>query len=404
MPGLLERARALYWSGGVIGGRARTITAPAASGHVAAGAGRVALSRSSSAAGPSSAPPYGFGPPLEPFTYDGYAPPWYDRAAAMSLPTISRCRDLICSAVAALPFTFWQIDWNATPAVERQVPPLSWHTRPDPDATRQWMLSWTVDDLIFYERAHWLITSRFAASDGGWPATFRRIPPGALQVNDDQTVSITDGAGRITRHAAADIVEFCSPVEGLLSNGYRAISIALQLDAAADRFAAAEVPAGVLEEQDGAEDMDDQRLAELAEQFAIARHSNTTAATNKYVKYREIPYDASAMQLVEGRQYQALELSRLGNIPPYLAGAPAGTGMTYLNAAQAKADLIDFGAGPLIGCIEQTLSGPNVTPRNLVVRLDLNAWLRNPFTTGDTAEASPNDAQIADPTNPDPVP
>jgi hypothetical protein len=147
--------------------------------------------------------------------------------------------------------------------------------------------------------------------------------------------------------------------------------------------------------------MSDARLTELGTQFADARLLNTIAATNKYVKYREIPYDASAMQLVEGRQYQALELARLGNVPPYLAGAPAGTGMTYLNAAQAKADLIDFGAAPLIGCIEQTLSGPNVCPPPITVRLDLNAWLRNPFTTSADAVPSPNDAQIAD--NPDPA-
>jgi hypothetical protein len=113
------------------------------------------------------------------------------------------------------------------------------------------------------------------------------------------------------------------------------------------------------------------------------------------------------MQLVEGRTYQALELSRLGNIPPYLVGAPAGTGMTYLNGQQARQDLIDFAAGAYIGCIEQTLSGPNVTPRGQSIRLDQNAWLRNPFTTttGDgNAEPSPNDMQIADPTTPTGVP
>jgi hypothetical protein len=103
------------------------------------------------------------------------------------------------------------------------------------------------------------------------------------------------------------------------------------------------------------------------------------------------------MQLVEGRTYQALELSRLGNTPPYLVGAPAGTGMTYQNGQQARQDLIDFGAGPYIGCIEQTLSGPTITPRNQAVRLDQNAWLRNPFTTPDQGVPSPNDMQLTDP-------
>jgi hypothetical protein len=78
--------------------------------------------------------------------------------------------------------------------------------------------------------------------------------------------------------------------------------------------------------------------------------------------------------------------------------------MTYQNALQAKSDLIDFGAAPIIGCIEQTLSGPKVTPRGQVVRLDQNAWLRNPFTTAAVAEPSPNDLQVADPATPPPAP
>jgi hypothetical protein len=88
-----------------------------------------------------------------------------------------------------------------------------------------------------------------------------------------------------------------------------------------------------------------------------------------------------------------LELARVANIPPYFIGAPAGTGMTYLNAAQAKQDLIDYGAAPFITTIEQTLTGPNVTPHGQAVRLDLNAWLRNPYTPAD--DAAPSDLEIA---------
>jgi len=195
----------------------------------------------------------------------------------------------------------------------------------------------------------------------------------------------------------ADIVEFLSPNDGLLDAGYRAVSIALQLDDAADRFAGSEVPAGWLQEQDGGEDLSSDDLTDLARTFHAARIGNTTAAVSKYMRYQESSYDPSRMQLVEGRTYQALELARLGNVPPYLVGAPAGTGMTYLNGEQARRDLIDFGALPMIGCLEQTLSGPNVLPRGTFVRLDVNAWLRNPFiTTGDgDAEVSPNDMQVA---------
>ena len=361
----------------LIGDASPTITAAAATLAVAPARGH----------GSTPFPGWGFGPALEPFTVPPEAAYWWDRSAAMSLPTISRCRDLIVSAVAALPFTFWSIDRTAVPEVATQIIAPTWADRPDPDRTRQWVLAWTVDDLMFYERAYWLVTRRGADS---FPSAFRRLEPGTVHVGTDGTVTV-DGNGTTDPR---DLVVFESPLEGLLSNGYRAISIALQLDGAADRFAANEIPAGVLEEQDGGEDMSAEDLTDLAESFTAARSVNAVAALNKYIRYREIPVNANDLQLVEGRTYQALELARLGNVPPYLVGAPAGTGMTYLNGQQAKADLIDFGAAPLIGCIEQTLSGPNVTPRGQAVRLDQDAWLRNPFTTVEapappTAEAVP---------------
>lgn len=319
---------------------------------------------------------------------------WWDRDAAISLPTVSRGRDLICGAIGALPFTLWSVDLTGGDGdgVGRRLPQPRWMTRPDPNRTRQWMLAWTADDLYFYGVAHWLIVDRYADTTGQYPRAFVRLDPGELQVGGDGRVTV-NGDDVDPR----DVVEFLSPIPGILSKGFRAVSIAVQLDDAAERFAGTEVPSGWLQEQDGGEDLSGDELAEQAAMFNAARRENTTAALNKYLTYTEAHYDPSTMQLVEARTYQALELSRLGNVPGYLVGAPAGTGMTYLNAEQAKADLIDFGALPLIGCIEQTLSGPNVVPAGQAVRLDVNAWLRNPFTTATSATPSPNDMQIVDP-------
>jgi hypothetical protein len=391
-------SRVVDWWASLPPATAVTGASPAVDPSVTAAAGRVAL------AGPratSPLPPWGFGPALEPFTVP--ASPWFDRDMAMTLPTIQRAHDLIVSAVSALPFTLWVEDPSAVPIIEQQVPPLGWMRRPDPNRTRQYLLGWTADDLYFYGLAHWEITDRYAPSSGGYPSAFARIPPGALDVRNDGTVFVDDGNSR-REIRAADVVEFLSPIDGILTYGYRAISIALQLDGAADRFAANTIPTGVLQEKDGSEDMSGAELAAEGERFTMARYTNTTAALNKYLEYIPISYDADKMQLVQSRQYQALELARIGNVPPYLVGAPTGTGMTYQNAQQAKGDLIDFGAAPIIACIEQTLSGPNVTPRGQSVRLDQNAWLRNPFTTPAQAVESPNDMQIADPTQPEVVP
>jgi phage portal protein BeeE len=321
--------------------------------------------------------PFDFAPPVD----------VWSREAAVSVPAISRARDLICSAVSALPLTLWTVRWDQPTRsnIEESVPPAGWMARPDPNRTRQWMLSWTTDDLLFTGRAYWRITSRYANT---FPAQFQWMPAADVLV---------DATGRITHRGvdvpAADVVEFLSPFDGLLFVGWRTIQTALNLDAAAERFSTSEIPAGWLEQTENSEPMSADDLTEIAETFAAARAQRAVAALNPYVRWRESSMDPSRLQLVEARQHQALELARIANIPPYFIGAPAGTGMTYLNAAQAKQDLIDYGAAPYIATIEQTLSGPNVSPHGQAVRLDLNAWLRNPYTPDDNA--APTDLEIA---------
>jgi len=324
-----------------------------------------------------------------------FAPPYevYSRESAMSIPTIKRARDLIVSAVGGLPLTQWTIDYSAPEPVEQRVPQVGWMVRPDPGHTRQWLVGWTVDDLLFNSRAYWHVTGRYATT---FPSAFEWMPA--------TEVSVDAHSGRVTWNGASvdpfDVIEFCSPLDGLLWCGYRAIQTALNLDMAAERFSTNEIPAGWLEQTPDSEPLDAAELAEIASTFQAARQARTVAALNPFLRWKESGMDPSRLQLVEARQYQSLELSRLANIPPYFVGsAVAGSSLTYQNSVQAKTDLLDFGCMAFLQCIEQTLSGDNVLPRNSFVRFDLNAWLRNPLITG-PGESAPNDAEIA--INPEP--
>lgn len=336
---------------------------------------------------PATSRPTGWGVGMSRLAPFDFAPPvdLWGRDAAMSVPSISRARDLICTGTGALPLTLYVVDFTdpANP-IEQRMPPAGWMTRPDPMRTRQWILSWTTDDLLFLGRAYWRVTSRYATS---YPATFEWMPAADVNVTVD---------GRITWRGhdvdPADVVEFLSPIDGLLYAGQRAIATAINLDSAAERFSTAEIPAGWLEQTENSEPLSGDELADIASDFQAARLQRTVAALNPFVRWRESAMDPSRLQLVEARTYQAVELARVANIPAYFLNAPAGTGMTYTNTAQAKQDLVDFALLPYIGCIEQTLGGPNVTPRGQAVRLDVNAWLRNPYTPNGT---SPNDMEIA---------
>jgi phage portal protein BeeE len=156
--------------------------------------------------------------------------------------------------------------------------------------------------------------------------------------------------------------------------GARSIRTNINLDTSAERFAKNQTPAGVLQQMEG-EPLSGEELSELAAGFAAARNNNAIAALNQYVHWKESYMDPSKLQLTEARTYQALEMARVANIPPYLVGAPTGGGMTYANAQQARQDLYLFGAKPFVECINQTLSMNNVTPRGRYIYLDVETYL-----------------------------
>ena len=311
---------------------------------------------------------------LAPFDW---APPTaglWSRESALGVPTISRARDLICSTVAALPITLWSVRFDPATGtdVEARLPPPGWAVRPDPDRTRQHLIAWTSDDLFFYGRAYWRVTDRY---DNTYPSAFRRMA--ATDVGIDASGHITFNGKQVP---PGDVVEFLAPGDGILYTGARAIQTAINLDSAAERFSTAEIPAGWLAQRENSEPMSSDELADMADAWQAARLARTTAALNPWLEWHESTMDPARLQLTEARQHQALELARVANIPSFLVGAPSGGSLTYQNSVQAKSDLLDFGCLPMVATIEQTLSGPNVTPRGQFVRLYTDAWLRSPLT------------------------
>lgn len=312
----------------------------------------------------------------------------FDRLAAINIPTISRARDLICSMVGALSIKQYQWQWIGDEYEKLYLPDDVWFDQPDPNVTRNFILSWTVDDMIFYGRAFWVVTKRFG---NGFPAEFTWIPAADVQTRDQAGPQWFGPSKQITFNGmeldSRDVVQFLSPIQGLLTMGARTIRTARNLDESAERFARNQIPSGILRQTDG-EPMSAEELANMAAAFADARESNAIAALNQYVTFEPQYVDPSKMQSVESREHQALEIARVANIPPYLVGIGTA-GMTYQNAQQARQDLYLFGAKPYVDAIEQTLSMNNVTPRGRFIELDVESYLEeNDMAGGDENAAS----------------
>ena len=314
----------------------------------------------------------------------------FDRLAAIQIPTISRARDLICGMIGCLEITQYGRQWNGEEYEYIDLPPDTWFQNPDPNVTRNFIMSFTADDLMFYGRAFWVITQRNAA---GFPSAFTWIPAADVTTWDQAGPQWWGPSSQIyfqgIQLQTRDVVQFLSPIPALLFTGSRAINTATRLDNAAERFSTMEVPAGYLK-QTGGEPMSGQELADLAAAWSEARLTSSVAALNEYVEWRESNIDPSKLELVNARTYQALELARVANIPPYLVGAPTGSGMTYQNAQQARQDLYLFGAKPFIDCIEQTLSMNNITPRGRYIYLDIDSYLEEYENATEEDDAAPS--------------
>lgn len=293
---------------------------------------------------------------------------------ALSIPTISRARDLLASMIGCLELKHYTEQWTGEEYEEIYLPLERWMERPDPRVTRNFFLANVFSDLFFYGRAFAVVTERYQGS--GFPSAMQWIPAHNVSTLDQvgpiwygpSNQMAFNGQPLITN----DVIQFLSPVAGLVYQGSRAINIAIHLDQAADRYATLETVPGYLQ-QKGGETMDGESLSELAAAWASARRQNAIGALNDYAEFVEYKNDPSET-VMDTRKYQALELARIANIPPYLIGYDQ-SGMTYQNAQQARQDLYLFGARPFIDCIEQTLSMDNVLPRGRYVEFDLSDYL-----------------------------
>ena len=105
------------------------------------------------------------------------------RNRAISVPTINRARDLMASVIGSMPLQMYTEVWDDVNKEMKceYLAPRSWLRRPDPNVSFQFLMSWTLDDLMMFGRAFWYITSRTA---DGYPATFTRLPAGSITTTD----------------------------------------------------------------------------------------------------------------------------------------------------------------------------------------------------------------------------
>ena len=296
------------------------------------------------------------------------------RNRAMSVATISRARDLMASVIACMPLKMYNEMWNGDEMEQVYIAPRTWLRQPDPSVTYNFLMAWTFDDLFFYGRAFWYITAR---TQDGYPTAFTRLPAGSVTTQDQSGPVWFAPSNEVYLQGnmidPKDLVQFLSPVQGIVYMSEQTVATALKLEAARYRNAESSIPAGVLK-QTGGEPLSATELADLASAFNAARATNQTAALNEFLSYTETTATPDKMLLIDAANYQALECARLTNVPPYLVGVSTGS-YSYQSSEQARADLYIFGVKAYADCIAATLSQNNVLPRGTYVKFDADEYL-----------------------------
>jgi phage portal protein BeeE len=292
------------------------------------------------------------------------------REQALSIASVSAARNLVVGTVIQLGLYRYRGD--------ERLDPDYLTTKPDPSTTIPTTLGGTVDDLLFRGRAYWRVLER---DSEGFPRRARWTPvtdvtPEAESSGGAYAVLTGYRIAGVGTVAVEDVIRFDSPLPGILDIGGVVLAGALELEAAARRFANVELPTGVITNESG-ENLSSDEINDAARQFELQRRTYGTAALQGW-KYERSDLNAADLQLIEARANVATDVARLFNVPVAMIGAsPSGnaSALLYSNLSQQLAILVSTSCAPHLRVIEDTLS--DVYPRGTSVAFDVQTFLRS---------------------------
>jgi HK97 family phage portal protein len=290
-----------------------------------------------------------------------------DRLSAMSIPAVSRCRNLICNTIAAMELS---LELKRT---DEDLPKPPWMDQPSHNQPYAVTMAYTVDSLLFFGVAYWEITEVYA--DNGYPARFNWISNSRVtpKYNSNSTFIegySVDGEAR-PMSGIGSLVTFQSMTDGILNVGARTLNAALDLDKASSVAAATPMPSGVLKNT-GA-DLGESEVQGLLSAWRTARQNRSTAYLTSTLEFQPASFSPKDMMLNEAKQYMATEIARLMNVPAYYISADMNNSMTYANVQDERRQFVSLSLQPYISAIEQRLSMNDITPSTQYISVDLDS-------------------------------
>jgi hypothetical protein len=238
-----------------------------------------------------------------------------DRQAAVSVPAVNQCLNLIKGTIAGIPLEMYSTSTGA------ELPIPSWVRQPDERAPRSVTIAWTVDSLIFYGQAFWKVESVY--KDDLRPASFSWVQNNRVSTKLDPLTQEVEyymiNGKQVPDSGVGSLVTFQAFDQGLLVRSQRLINAAVQAETAAQTGISTPQPTGYLKNT-GA-DLPDNQIQGLLNTWKMARQNRSVAFLTSTLEYVPTSYSPAEMTYNDSIEEYAAQIARAMNVPAHMINA-----------------------------------------------------------------------------------
>jgi phage portal protein BeeE len=299
------------------------------------------------------------------YGYNNYYPTTVSRVLALSVPSIKRCRDLICGTIASIPLEYYKKSTGEHVASPR------WVEQPSKSQPRFETMYYTLDSLLFFGQAFWRITEVY--QEDGRMANAEWIGNGRVSFETDPmshyiTQYYVDGIA-VPMSGLGSLITFQKD-EGILATGSSTIRAAVDVQKAAAVAAATPMATTIL--KNSGADLPPNEVSGLLASWKAARRNGSTAYLTSTLEAQNLGFSPKEMLYNEAIQNLATECSRLCSVDPYYVSASMNQSMTYSNINDERKQMVAFTLQPFISAIESRLSMNDVSTDGHYVKFALD--------------------------------
>jgi HK97 family phage portal protein len=292
--------------------------------------------------------------------------PFIDRNLALSVPSVVRCRNLICGVIASIDLELIQ------KSTGRKLENPVWLDQFDLRQPRSVTMSYLIESLLLYGVGYLRVNSVY--QDDGRPSGFEWVANTRVTVTTDQYGDSVEyyeiNRERVPDSGVGSLVTFQSLLPGVLETGGRTIQAALDIQKAASVAAATPMATGFI--KNSGADLPEAQIQGLLASWRAARNSRATAYLTSTLDYQPVGYSPKDMTYNESSQYLSTEIARLMNCPAYMISSDMNNSMTYQNIIDGRKEFVAYSLQPFLSCVENRLSMDDITRRGNVVRFALD--------------------------------